>query len=381
MKKIKLILQVPQFHQEPGKKIEPFKDAANDLGLYEFIGESIGSLIESPSYIGEIVFNTSMTGYQEVISDPSYCQQIIVMTYPLIGNYGINKDDFESLTPSLAGLVVKECAEKGSHWKNEYSLSDFLKKHEIPGISQVDTRKITKMIRLHGTLKACLAPLETSLTEVRDIFSRPLPSQQVKQVSLQNPIHFPGRDAGKDKRIVLMDFGYKKNILHSLLQRDCDVVVVPWNTPFDKIRSYSPKGILLSNGPGDPTDLQEILPTIVQLQNHYPLFAICLGHQLFALANGAKTEKMKFGHRGANHPVKDLQTGRVHMSSQNHGYTVTTESLIETNLQVTQINLNDQTIEGLKHKSLPAFSVQYHPEANPGPLDLIQLFDEFIEMI
>lgn len=343
----------------------------------EFFGESIGHDIDHVFSLGELVFNTSMTGYQEILSDPSYCDQIVVMTYPLIGNYGVNKDDFESLTPALKGLVVRECPKEGSNWRNEYSLRELLKRFKIPGIAGIDTRELTKKIRERGVMKAVLVPEDYSTKNAEIALKRPMSSDQIAQVSIKNPIHFPG----EGKRIVLMDFGYKKNILRSLMKRNCDVVVVPWNASVDVIQSYRPEGILLSNGPGDPKDVPEVLPVIRELQKMYPMFCICMGHQLFALANGADTEKLKFGHRGGNHPVKDLRLGKVFMSSQNHGYAVTDSSINNSELEVTQININDKTVEGLKHKTLPAFSVQYHPEACPGPEDTAWLFDEFLSSI
>jgi len=355
MKKIKLILQ-------------------NGM---EYIGESFGYDLEDSLSVGEIVFNTSMTGYQEILSDPSYCDQIVLMTYPLIGNYGINKDDFESLTPALKGFVVRECPIEGSNWRNEHSLRELLKRFKIPAIAGIDTREITKDIRNKGVMKAVLAPLSHDQENIKEIFATPFSNDQIARVSTKSPIHFPG----EGKRIVLIDFGYKKNILRSLLNRNCDVVVVPWNTSYEMIKSYGPEGIVMSNGPGNPKDVPEVLPVIRQLQNELPMFSICMGHQLFALANGANTEKLKFGHRGANHPVKDLKTGKVFMSSQNHGYSVTADSVRESELEITQININDDSIEGLKHKTLPAFSVQYHPEACPGPEDTAWLFDDFIKTI
>lgn len=343
----------------------------------EFIGESIGIDLEHQHSLGELVFNTSMTGYQEILSDPSYCDQMVVMTYPLIGNYGVNKDDFESLSPALKGLVVKECPSEGSNWRNEYSLRELLKHFKIPGIAGVDTRELTKKIRDKGVMKAILAPESFPHSSIMNFFSRDLGNDQIDRVSVKGPIHFPG----EGKRIVMLDFGYKKNILRSLLLRKCDVVVVPWNATTEMIESYRPQGILLSNGPGNPKDVPSVLPVIRELQKKYPLFAICMGHQLFALANGADTEKLKFGHRGANHPVKDLGLGKVFMSSQNHGYAVTVESVKNSELVINQININDDTCEGLEHKHLPAFSVQYHPEACPGPEDTAWLFDKFISSI
>lgn len=342
-----------------------------------YLGDSIGSSVHETHSLGELVFNTSMTGYQEIISDPSYCDQIVVMTYPLIGNYGINKDDFESLAPALKGFVVRDCAPVGSNWRNEYSLQDFLKRFQIPGISGIDTRELTKKIRDNGVMKAILASADISQDEISKAFAKDLGTDQIARVSTKGPIHFPG----EGKRIILMDFGYKKNILRSLLKRNCDVVVVPWNASFEMIQSYHPQGIVMSNGPGNPKDVPQVLPLVRELQKKYPMFSICMGHQLFALANGADTEKLKFGHRGGNHPIKDLKLGKVFMSSQNHGYAVTAESIFQSDLEVTQININDNTIEGLKHKQLPAFSVQYHPEACPGPEDTAWLFDDFLNSV
>lgn len=343
----------------------------------EFVGESIGYELDNVFSLGELVFNTSMTGYQEILSDPSYCDQMVIMTYPLIGNYGVNKDDFESLSPALKGFIVRECPEEGSNWRNEYSLRELLKRFKIPGIAGLDTRELTKKIRNSGVMKAVLVPENYPTHNVQLLFSRPADTDQIQRVSTKSPIHFPG----SGKRIILMDFGYKKNILRSLMIRNCDVVVVPWNASLELIQSYRPQGIVMSNGPGNPKDVPEVLPVIRDLQKSFPMFSICMGHQLFALANGADTEKLKFGHRGGNHPVKDLKLGKVFMSSQNHGYAVTTPSVNNTELEITQININDNTVEGLKHKSLPAFSVQYHPEACPGPEDTGWLFDDFLKTI
>jgi carbamoyl-phosphate synthase small subunit len=343
----------------------------------EYLGESIGFDLEHAFSLGELVFNTSMTGYQEILSDPSYCDQMVVMTYPLIGNYGVNKDDFEALTPALKGLVVRECAQEGSNWRNEYSLRELLKKFKIPGIAGLDTRELTKKIRDKGVMKAVLVPENYSAADTKAALARMIGNDQIARVSTKSAIHFPG----EGKRIILMDFGYKKNILRSLTKRNCDVVVVPWDASLDLIQSYRPQGIVMSNGPGNPKDVPQVLPVIQSLQKLYPMFSICMGHQLFALANGADTEKLKFGHRGGNHPVKDLKLGKVFMSSQNHGYSVTNESIKNTELEITQININDSTVEGLKHKSLPAFSVQYHPEACPGPEDTNWLFDDFLTSI
>jgi len=328
--------------------------------------------------MGEVVFNTSMAGYQEIFSDPSYCDQIVTMTYPLIGNYGINNDDYESLSPSLKAIIVKEACKTPSHWKSQKSIEQFCIQHGIVGLHSIDTRRLTKLIRERGVMKGILCKDNLSFEDVKDKFQEELATDQVPRVSAKTHSHFPNHGG---ERIVMIDFGYKKNILSSLLKRGFDVIVVPWNTSFEEIENYSPDGIMLSNGPGDPKDIISVIETIKKLQEKYPLFAICMGHQIFALANGADTEKMKFGHRGANHPVKDIIRDRVYITSQNHGYAVKESSLEDTELVLTQFNLNDKSIEGLRHKRLPAFSVQYHPEANPGPTDTHYLFDDFLTLV
>lgn len=340
-----------------------------------FEGVSFGAEVPTTSLLGELVFNTGMTGYQEILSDPSYCDQIVVMTFPLIGQYGVNKDDFESMVPALKGFVVHEACETPSNWRSEYTLPQLLKEFGVPGIQGLDTRLLTKKIRSRGSMRALFANPAVSKEEVMALLKEPLPKDQIPRVSTRHSIHFPG----EGKRVVLMDFGYKKNILRSLLRRGCDVVVVPWDSSAASIMKFKPDGVMLSNGPGDPKDVLPTLPVIRALQEAVPMMAICMGHQLFALANGADTAKMKFGHRGSNHPVKDLKNGRTYMTSQNHGYAVTLESLGNSALELTQVNLNDGTCEGLAHKSLPAFSVQYHPEAYPGPEDTQWLFDAFIQ--
>jgi len=338
----------------------------------EYDGLSFGFESEDQVF-GEIVFNTSMTGYQEIFTDPSYCDQIVVMTYPLQGNYGFNQNDNENLIPHLSAVVVSEVCDKPSNWRNEESMSSFLVRHKIPGICGIDTRALTKEIREEGSMKAYLVKDSTNLD-----FKRPLLTDQIKRVSVKSPMHYPSKNG---PNVVMVDFGFKKNILTSLISRNCNVIVVPYDTDFETIKSFRPKGILLSNGPGDPKDIAHIVPTIQKLQESYPMFAICMGHQIFALANKADTSKMKFGHRGANHPVVDYKNDRVYITSQNHGYAVETKSIDKDLLEVTQINLNDKTIEGLKHKTLDAFSVQYHPEASPGPNDTKFLFDDFYNLI
>lgn len=338
------------------------------------IGKSFGHVPEKP-YLSELVFNTSMQGYQEIITDPSYCDQSIIMTYPLIGNYGINKDDSESVIPYLKTLIVKEYCDSPSNFRNQVSLDQYLKTRKIPGMHGVDTRKLTKIIRSKGAIKCLISPNELSQSEVDIFFEKELPTDQINRVSIKDITHFPVENG---KRIVLVDFGYKKNILLSLMSRGCDVLVVPFDTDAETIRQLNPEGIVLSNGPGDPESIDSVLPAIKTLQEEFPMLCICMGHEIFAMANGAKVRRMKFGHRGGNHPVKDVTRNRIYITAQNHGYCVDEHSLEGTELEVTQTNLNDNTIEGLKHKRLNCVSIQYHPEASPGPNDTKFLFDDFI---
>ncbi|WP_028561593.1 carbamoyl phosphate synthase small subunit [Paenibacillus pinihumi] len=340
-----------------------------------FTGQSFGAEAESA---GEVVFNTGITGYQEVLSDPSYCGQIVTMTYPLIGNYGINRDDFEAVRPYIHGFVVRRHEPVPSNWRAQYSLDHLLKEYGIPGISDIDTRMLTRILRHHGTMKGILTTGSESEAELLErLKAVPLMTDQVARTSTKHVFSSPG----DKERIVLMDFGAKSGILRELTKRGCDVVVVPHDTTAEQIRRLNPDGVQLSNGPGDPKDVMHAAETIKELLGEYPIFGICLGHQLFALACGADTDKLKFGHRGGNHPVKELASGRCFITSQNHGYTVLEETIAGTDLSVTHINNNDRTIEGLKHNVHPAFTVQYHPEAAPGPFDSSYLFDQFIEMI
>ncbi|NMO94751.1 carbamoyl phosphate synthase small subunit [Paenibacillus lemnae] len=342
-----------------------------------FSGKSFGSDAEMT---GEVVFNTGITGYQEVLSDPSYCGQIVTMTFPLIGNYGIARDDFESIRPFVHGFVVRRHEDVPSNWRAEYSVDSLLKEYGIPGISEIDTRMLTRIIRHHGTMKGILTTSNKSVEELMEMMgdtSIPQLRNQVANTSTPQMYTSPG----KKERIVLVDFGAKSGILRELTARGCDVIVVPHDTTADEIRRLHPDGIQLSNGPGDPKDVPYAVDMIKELLGEYPIFGICLGHQLFALASGADTEKLKFGHRGGNHPVKELSSGRCYITSQNHGYTVNEQSIASTELEVTHINNNDKTVEGLKHKKYPAFSVQYHPEAAPGPHDSSYLFDEFLDLI
>lgn len=342
-----------------------------------FSGKSFGADAEMT---GEVVFNTGITGYQEVLSDPSYCGQIVTMTYPLIGNYGITRDDFESIRPFVHGFVVRRHEPVPSNWRAEYSVDSLLKEYGIPGISEIDTRMLTRIIRHYGTMKGILTTSNKPVEELKEMLGDTTIAELRNQVAkTSTPQMFTS--PGSKERIVLVDFGAKSGILRELTSRGCDVMVVPHDTTADEIRRLHPDGIQLSNGPGDPKDVPYAVDMVKELLGEYPIFGICLGHQLFALAVGADTEKLKFGHRGGNHPVKELASGRCYITSQNHGYTVNEDSVKGTDLEVTHINNNDKTIEGLKHSKFPAFSVQYHPEAAPGPQDSSYLFDQFLEMI
>lgn len=322
---------------------------------------------------GEVVFYTGMTGYQEVLTDPSYKDQIIVFTYPLIGNYGINKEDFESKQPHAAGVIVYEASDETSHYQATHSLKEYLEKWGIPLLSHIDTRAVVKKIRNQGSMPAVI----TSSKEESKVIENNLEGEKVPNVS-EKMVKTYGSGG---KHIVLMDFGTKKSILDSLLERDCQVTVVPYNTSYQKIKALNPDGILLSNGPGDPKELKSILPTIKKAVESYPTLGICLGHQLVALAMGGDTKKLLFGHRGANHPIKDKKRKTIFMSSQNHSYVVDEESLKGTGLAGRFFNLHDQSIEGLSHKHLPVQTVQFHPEANPGPSEGAYIFDEFLQTI
>ncbi|TMW73149.1 carbamoyl phosphate synthase small subunit [Alteribacter natronophilus] len=340
-----------------------------------FKGKAIGS---ERLLSGEVVFNTSMTGYQEMMSDPSYCGQILTLTYPLIGNYGINRDDFESITPYINGLIVKKASVHPSHFRSRFTLHEWLKTNGIPGLTGIDTRKLTRMIRESGTMKGAFCDSEELIGETAErLKNTDFPRSQVKHVSTKTRYVTPA--AGR--RIVLIDYGAKKGIVKDLNAFGFEVIVVPFNSTSAEVLSLSPDGVMLSNGPGDPQDIPEAVETVRELLGHVPIFGICLGHQLLALAAGAGTEKMRFGHRGGNHPVKDLRTGKVAITSQNHGYTVNPVSVEQTDLEITHVNVNDRSVEGLRHTLVPAFSVQYHPEASPGPEDAKDLFMEFKRMV
>lgn len=340
-----------------------------------FYGEGFGANLETE---GEVVFNTGMTGYQELISDPSYCGQIVCMTYPLIGNYGINRDDYESIEPAIKGLIVKEISDFPSNFRSQMSLDEFFQKRNLSGISGVDTRKLTRIIRNHGVIKGKIVDFEKNNEDIiNELKSKNFPINQVEQVSTKTSYAAPGRSF----KVLLVDFGSKLGIIRELSQRDCDITVVSQDTTAEEILLYNPDGVMLSNGPGNPEDVRGASEMINGLLGKVPIFGICLGHQLIGLACGAKTYKLKFGHRGGNHPVLDLKTNKVAITSQNHGYAIDENSLENTDLEVTHIALNDKTNEGFRHKKYPCFSVQYHPEASPGPEDANYLFDEFIELM
>ena len=340
-----------------------------------FHGVGFGANLDTE---GEVVFNTGMTGYQELISDPSYCGQIVCMTYPLIGNYGINRDDYESIEPAIKGLIVKELCDLPSNFRTQMDLDEFFKQKNLSGISGVDTRRLTRFLRNQGVVKGKIVNEDVDTDSViASLKETTFPINQVESVSTKTSYANPGRGF----KVVLMDFGSKLGIIRELSQRDCDITVVSQDTTAEEILRMNPDGIMLSNGPGDPQDVPHVHETIRQLIGKVPIFGICLGHQLIALASGAKTFKLKFGHRGGNHPVLDIARNKVAITSQNHGYAVDQESLKDTDLVETHIALNDRTNEGLKHKIHPVFSVQYHPEASPGPEDANYLFDDFIDLM
>jgi carbamoyl-phosphate synthase small subunit len=364
-----------------------------------FRGRAWGAATER---VGEIVFNTSMSGYQEILTDPSYAGQIVTMTYPLIGNYGVNNEDIESRRPFVEGFVVREASEVTSNWRATQSLDDYLKQHGIVGISEVDTRALVRHIREKGAMRACISALDTDEQSVikkaqsaPEMLGRNLVDEvtcgdsyawsSIKDVQTYDPLG-EFRETLKDVlqpgeapfRVVAYDFGIKYYILRYLAAVGCDVTVVPANTSADDVLALTPDGIFLSNGPGDPAALPNIVENVRQLTNAAPVFGICLGHQILARAFGGQTFKLKFGHRGGNQPVRNERTKRIEITSHNHGFAVDPASLDQNEIELTHFNLNDGCLEGLRHRHLPVFSVQYHPEAGPGPHDATYLFHEFI---
>ncbi|MCQ9206731.1 MAG: glutamine-hydrolyzing carbamoyl-phosphate synthase small subunit [Omnitrophica bacterium] len=344
-----------------------------------FKGYSFGATGEAS---GEVIFNTGMTGYEEVITDPSYEGQIVTMTYPLIGNYGITLEDAESRKPFLEGFVVKERSRIVSNWRAKTSLEDYLKKNNIIGIEGVDTRALTRHIRLEGAMKAVLSTEdldEKSLTKKAKASLGLVGRDLVKDVTVNQS--YTWKVGLGPHKVVVLDCGVKRNILRCLANRGCDVKVVPASTGFEEIMEMKPDGVMLSNGPGDPSAVPYVVKTVKELIGKVPIFGICLGHQMLGLALGGKTYKLKFGHHGINQPVKDLKTGKIAITVQNHGFCVDIDSLSKEDVEITHINLNDNTLEGLRHRKLPVFSVQFHPEAAAGPHDANYLFGEFMELM
>ncbi len=336
-----------------------------------------GELIADKSVVGEVVFNTGMTGYQEILTDPSYCGQIVTLTYPLVGNYGVAEMFEQSRQSFVRGFIISELCEEPSNWQLQNTLRDYLTKNNIQCIHGVDTRAITRHIRAQGTMKGVIVAAEISDEEAKKYFASAPVNGEVKEVTTPEVY----RMENDGPHVVVMDFGIKRNILNSLHKLGCSLTVVPADMGAQKILALKPDGIFLSNGPGDPKDVSYAIETIKELIGKKPIFGICLGHQLLALALGADTYKLKFGHRGSNQPVKNLATGRVHITSQNHGYAVDDASLANLDLVISHRAVNDQTVEGVRHKTLPIFSVQYHPEASPGPDDSTYLFDEFMALL
>lgn len=352
-----------------------------------FEGKSFGYEPEDKSFthIGEIVFNTSMAGYQEILTDPSYTHQIVTMTYPLIGNYGVNTEDVESKNVHVEGFIVREYQPFISNFRANKTLGDYLKENKIPGIEGIDTRRLTRHIREQGALRGIISFDENGTNQdlIEKVQAFPVMEGKnlAKQVSCTEPYQFTDVQPKEALyNIVAIDLGIKTNILRMLAQRGCSITVVPYNYPVESILKLNPDGIFLSNGPGDPAAVDETIEILKQLMGKKPIFGICLGHQLICHALGAKTYKLKFGHHGGNHPVQNLASKNIEITSQNHGFSVDPHTL-PADVEVSHINLNDDTVEGIRHKKLPIFSVQYHPESAPGPHDSSYLFDEYINIL
>ena len=342
-----------------------------------YFGTGFGHSCEK---VCELVFNTSMVGYQEIVSDPSYTYQMVVMTYPLIGNYGIADDDFETKVPTIGGLVVREYNNLPSNFRYTKTLDEILEDYEIPGISGIDTRMLTRKIRDNGCCKVLITDAEKPYEECMEILhATDIPTDAVAKVSCKKKWY--SRTSHPKLNVVAVDCGIKLNIIRSLNRLGCNVTVVPYNTKAEEIEKLCPDGVFFSNGPGNPEDVPETIELVKALRGKYPIFGICLGHQLINLAYGAKTYKLKFGHRGGNHPVKNLETGKIEITSQNHNYAVDSESVKNTDLTVTHINILDNTVEGVACEKDKVFSVQYHPESAPGPQDSTYLFGKFISLM
>lgn len=343
----------------------------------EYHGFAFG---DTEDKVCEIVFNTSMVGYQEIVSDPSYTYQAVVMTYPLIGNYGMADDDYERDTPTIGALIVREYNDEPSNFRSTDTLDAVMKKYHIPGIYGIDTRKLTRSIRDLGSRKVLITGIGTTLSEGLEILKNTaVPTDAVSKVSCKTL--WMSNAENEKYHVVAIDCGMKMNIVRSLNKRGCSVTVVPWNTTAEAITALDPDGVFISNGPGDPTDVPETIQTIKKLIGKLPIFGICLGHQIISLAYGARTYKLKFGHRGGNHPVRNTETNKIEITSQNHSYAVDTDSIAVTPLTVTHLNILDNTVEGVKCDKDKIFSVQYHPESAPGPQDSAYLFDRFISLM
>ncbi|MBY0755963.1 glutamine-hydrolyzing carbamoyl-phosphate synthase small subunit [Clostridium sardiniense] len=333
-----------------------------------FEGNPFGYLKEN---VGEVVFTTGMTGYQEVLTDPSYYGQIVTMTYPLIGNYGVNLEDVESSKPQVKGFIVREKCNMPNNFRCELTLDDYLKQNKIIGLEGIDTRALTKVLRNNGTMKGIIVLDDSNLDDVNEKLNSFSNKEAVHIVTTKEKYEIPG----EGKHVAIIDYGIKQNIIRCFRKRGCKLTVFPSGTSAEEILNVNPDLVFVSNGPGDPQDLEYEIQTIKNIIGKKPIVGICLGHQLLALSLGGNTTKLKFGHRGGNHPVKDLETGKVHITSQNHGYVV--DSMPE-DVEATHININDGTIEGLKHKTMPIYSVQFHPEASAGPKDSEYIFDRFL---